>query len=198
MQHSTRLGVCWIGREIHGCCERYEGLYKPLIQAVPSREKWVTSAIFKKYLQCVLAARILTVDFVVCTLAVKKESGQVSTCRIWPFPCKLNNCIISVADEVSKVIGHEGGYHTGGSLLQRRVRFLGAEEVWQRVSIHYSMGQDFRAKVKYSSTKTSNIMYEYMGILMPRHVNVGNNFIIIIDNNIFKYVDSLRLLQWQT
>jgi hypothetical protein len=28
----------------------------------------------KKYLQCVLAARILTVDFVVCTLAVKKEN----------------------------------------------------------------------------------------------------------------------------
>jgi hypothetical protein len=28
---------------------------------------------FKKYLQCVLAARILTVDFVVCTLAVKKK-----------------------------------------------------------------------------------------------------------------------------
>jgi hypothetical protein len=47
-------------------------------------------AIFKKYLQCVLAARILTVDFVVCTLAVKKrKSGQVSTCRIGPFPCKF-------------------------------------------------------------------------------------------------------------
>jgi hypothetical protein len=27
---------------------------------------------FKKYLQCVLAAKILTVDFVVCTLVVKK------------------------------------------------------------------------------------------------------------------------------
>jgi hypothetical protein len=40
-------------------------------------------------LQCVLAARILIVDFVVCTLAVKKKkSGQVSTCRIGPFPCK--------------------------------------------------------------------------------------------------------------
>jgi hypothetical protein len=26
------------------------------------------------------------VDFVVCTLAVKKKSGQVSTCRIGPFP----------------------------------------------------------------------------------------------------------------
>jgi hypothetical protein len=38
---------------------------------------WQCSAIFKKYLQCVLAARILTVDFVVCTLAVKKKSGQV-------------------------------------------------------------------------------------------------------------------------
>jgi hypothetical protein len=40
---------------------------------------WQCSAILKKYLQCVLAARILTVDFVVCTLAVKKKSGQVST-----------------------------------------------------------------------------------------------------------------------
>jgi hypothetical protein len=28
----------------------------------------------KKYLQCVLAARILTVDVVVCTLAVKKKN----------------------------------------------------------------------------------------------------------------------------
>jgi hypothetical protein len=28
---------------------------------------------FKKYLQCVLAAKILTVDFVVCTLAVKEK-----------------------------------------------------------------------------------------------------------------------------
>jgi hypothetical protein len=37
-------------------------------------------------LQCVLAAKIFTVDFVVCTLAVKKESGQVSICRIGPFP----------------------------------------------------------------------------------------------------------------
>jgi hypothetical protein len=42
----------------------------------------------KKYLQCVLAARILTVDFVVCTIAVKKKSGQVSTCRIGPLPCQ--------------------------------------------------------------------------------------------------------------
>jgi hypothetical protein len=47
----------------------------------------VISDIFKKYLQCVLAARILIVDFLVCTLAVKKKSGQVSTCRIGPFPC---------------------------------------------------------------------------------------------------------------
>jgi hypothetical protein len=39
-------------------------------------------------LQCILAAKILTVDVVVCILAVKKKSGQVSTCRIGPFPCK--------------------------------------------------------------------------------------------------------------
>jgi hypothetical protein len=43
----------------------------------------------KKYLQCVLAATILTVDFVVCTLAGGKKSGHVSTCRIGPFPCKI-------------------------------------------------------------------------------------------------------------
>jgi hypothetical protein len=39
-------------------------------------------------LQCVLAAKILTVYFVVYTLAVKKKLGQVSTCRIGPFPCQ--------------------------------------------------------------------------------------------------------------
>jgi hypothetical protein len=33
----------------------------------------LTSAIFKKYLQCILAVRILTVDFVVCTLAVEEK-----------------------------------------------------------------------------------------------------------------------------
>jgi hypothetical protein len=37
-------------------------------------------------LQYVLAARILTVDFVVCTLAVKKKIRAVSICRIGPFP----------------------------------------------------------------------------------------------------------------
>jgi hypothetical protein len=45
-----------------------------VVQKVPRTEKLVTSAIFKKYLQCVLAARILTVDFVACTLAVKKKN----------------------------------------------------------------------------------------------------------------------------
>jgi hypothetical protein len=41
-------------------------------------------------MQCVLAARIFTVDFVVCTLySENKKSGQVSICRIGPFPCKL-------------------------------------------------------------------------------------------------------------
>jgi hypothetical protein len=49
-------------------------------------------------LQCVLAARILTVDFVVCTLAVKKKSGQVSICRIGPFPCE---CIFSLFNIIS-------------------------------------------------------------------------------------------------
>jgi hypothetical protein len=75
---------------------RHKGLYKPLVQAVLRTEK-ITTAIFKKYLQCVLAARILTVDFVVCTLAVKKKSAQVSTCRIGPFPCKCKHICTSQA-----------------------------------------------------------------------------------------------------
>jgi hypothetical protein len=49
-------------------------------------------------LQCVLAAKILTVYFVVCTLVVKKKSGQVSTCRIGPFPCELNWHLCHVCD----------------------------------------------------------------------------------------------------
>jgi hypothetical protein len=60
-----------------------------VVNAVPVAEKCVTSEIFKKFLQCVLAAKILTVYFVVCTLAVKIKSGQVSTCRIGPFPCEM-------------------------------------------------------------------------------------------------------------
>jgi hypothetical protein len=39
------------------------------------------SAIIKKYLQCVLAARILTVDFVVCTLAVKTKKQKKQKIR---------------------------------------------------------------------------------------------------------------------
>jgi hypothetical protein len=34
------------------------------------------------------------VDFVVCTLAVKKKSGQVSICRIEPFPCEKTACVL--------------------------------------------------------------------------------------------------------
>jgi hypothetical protein len=34
---------------------------------------WPCPAIFKKYFQYVLAVKILTVDFIVCTLAVKKK-----------------------------------------------------------------------------------------------------------------------------
>jgi hypothetical protein len=52
----------------------HKGLYKPLVQAVPRTEKMSNFGnLKKKYLQCILAARILTVDFVVCTLAVKKK-----------------------------------------------------------------------------------------------------------------------------
>jgi hypothetical protein len=46
------------------------------LQGSGTLENWSCSAIFKKYLQCVLAAKILTVDFVVCTLAVKKNQGR--------------------------------------------------------------------------------------------------------------------------
>jgi hypothetical protein len=49
-------------------------LYKPLVKAVPHTEKMSNFGnLKKKYLQCVLATSILTVDFVVCTLAVKKK-----------------------------------------------------------------------------------------------------------------------------
>jgi hypothetical protein len=66
----------------------YEGCTNLWYKRFRVQKKLVTSAIFKKYLQCVLAAKILTVYFVVCTLAVKKKSGQVLTCRIGPFPCE--------------------------------------------------------------------------------------------------------------
>jgi hypothetical protein len=70
----------------NGCCE---GCTNPWYERFRVQKNWITSVIFNKYLQCILAARILTVDFVVCTLAVKKKkSGQVSICRIGPFPCK--------------------------------------------------------------------------------------------------------------
>jgi hypothetical protein len=73
----------------NGCCEGCTNLWYKRFRI---QKNWVTSAIFKKYLQCILAARILTVDFVVCTLTVKKKkSGQVSTYRIGPFPCELSS-----------------------------------------------------------------------------------------------------------
>jgi hypothetical protein len=74
------------------------------------QKKIVTSACFKKYLQCVLAARILTVDFVVCTLAVKKKkSGQVSICRIGPFPCKFNIAKLLKHNSLSDLKIYEDG-----------------------------------------------------------------------------------------
>jgi hypothetical protein len=75
-------------RSRHSC---YEGCTNLWYKRFRVQKKLVTSAIFKKYLQCVLAAKILTVYFVVCTLAAKKKSGQVSTCRIGPFPCKFTD-----------------------------------------------------------------------------------------------------------
>jgi hypothetical protein len=44
------------------------------------------------------------VDFVVCILAVKKKSGQVSTCRIGPFPCQLLN--VRRANDVRQIEIH--------------------------------------------------------------------------------------------
>jgi hypothetical protein len=45
---------------------------------------------------------MLTVDFVVYTLAVKKKSGQVSTCRIGPFPCQTQPSVQNAANETQK------------------------------------------------------------------------------------------------
>jgi hypothetical protein len=70
------------------CLNAWKGCTNLWYKRFRVQKKWVTSAIFKKYLQYVLAARILIVDFVLCTLAVKKKSGLVSTCRIGQFPCE--------------------------------------------------------------------------------------------------------------
>jgi hypothetical protein len=43
----------------------------------------------KKYLQCVLAARILTVDFVVCTLAVKRKIRAGFNLSDWTIPLSV-------------------------------------------------------------------------------------------------------------
>jgi hypothetical protein len=40
----------------------------------------------KKYLQCVLAARILSMDFVVCNLAVKKKIRAGFDMSDWTIP----------------------------------------------------------------------------------------------------------------
>jgi hypothetical protein len=61
-------------RSRHSC---YEGCTNLWYKRFRVQKKLVTSAIFKKYLQCVLAAKILIMYFVVCTLAVKKNQGRV-------------------------------------------------------------------------------------------------------------------------
>jgi hypothetical protein len=48
-------------------------IYFPLSHTQEILNKFIISQFLKKYLQYVLAARILTVDFVVFTLAVKKK-----------------------------------------------------------------------------------------------------------------------------
>jgi hypothetical protein len=70
-------------------------------------------------LQCVLAAKILTVDFVVCTLAVKKKSGQVSTCRIGPFPCQSISRWISIAVAPSDPRSSDVGFVVNKVALRR-------------------------------------------------------------------------------
>jgi hypothetical protein len=40
-------------------------------------------------------------DFVVCTLGVKKKSGQVSTCRIGPFPCESESYVTTDVQSAS-------------------------------------------------------------------------------------------------
>jgi hypothetical protein len=60
-------------RSRHSC---YEGCTNLWYKRFPVQKKRVTSAIFKKYLQCVLAAKILTVYFVVCTLGRFRHVGS--------------------------------------------------------------------------------------------------------------------------
>jgi hypothetical protein len=86
LQHSPRLSQPY--RVLHTAPGSARGEH---FSKGPGRlHYWQCSAIFKKYLQCVLAASILTVEFVVCALAVRKKLGQVSTCRIGPFPCQYS------------------------------------------------------------------------------------------------------------
>jgi hypothetical protein len=74
--HARSLPKVKLMRSRHSC---YEGCTNLWYKRFRVQKKGVTSAIFKKYLQCVLAAKILTVYFVVCTLAVKRKSGQVGS-----------------------------------------------------------------------------------------------------------------------
>jgi hypothetical protein len=72
---------------------------------------------------------MLTVDFVVYTLAVKKKSGQVLTCRIGPFPCESRNYLKGVPksqmmpDQLRKWLRQQSKdfYAAGfGTLVRRR------------------------------------------------------------------------------
>jgi hypothetical protein len=76
------LGECYNGQEIR----QHKGLYKPLVKWYHVQKKWVTSAIFKKYLQLEFWQWIL-----LCVLLQwNNKSGQVSICRIGPFPCEFH------------------------------------------------------------------------------------------------------------
>jgi hypothetical protein len=69
----------------------------------------------------------LTVDFVVCTLAVeKKKSGQVSTCRIGPFPCQLHtvNLLVRLLRYFSA-----GGMGTLRGMREESERYVNTSEM---------------------------------------------------------------------
>jgi hypothetical protein len=61
-------------------------LYKPLVKAVPHTEKMSNFGNFKKILAMRISSKILTVDFVVCILAVKKKIRAGFDMSDWTIP----------------------------------------------------------------------------------------------------------------
>jgi hypothetical protein len=89
-------------------------------------------------LQCVLAARIFTVDFVVCTLAVKKKSGQVSTCRIGPLPFQSIRLRIGTSENDKENLG----YKKCKTFLEKLsdYQLLKEDNIMKRISYFISTG----------------------------------------------------------